>query len=170
MNRLLFLLVVFIFSVVTVQAQAGYLFVKKGYKKKKTYGEGDRISLLVKDDRVYTGVITLLRNDTIFLSGKPIPTATVEAVLLNRKRKSFQVSTKELLLIAGGTGLVTAGLTLSKQAGFTEALTAALVIGYGPLLLRYIGSKISLKRKQYRIGKKFRLQVLDFYLPRARGF
>jgi hypothetical protein len=169
MNRLLFI-VLFAFSAVTVQAQVGYLFVKKGYKKKKTYGEGDRISLLAKDGKVYNGLITLLRNDTIFINGTPMPAAGVEAVLLNPKRKAFHVSTKDLLLIAGGAGLTTAGLTLSNQAGFREALTAALVIGYGPLLIKYIGSKISLKRKKYTIGKKFRLQVLDFHMPRVRGF
>lgn len=170
MNRLLFLLVVFIFSAVTVQAQTGYLFVKKGYKKKKTYGEGDRIMLQVKDGTIYKVLITLLQNDTIFINGRAVPRVDVRAVLLGRKSKSFQVSSKDLLLIGGGVALTTAGLTLSRQAGFTEALTAGLVIGYGPLLLRYIGSKISLKRKKYTVGKKFRLQVLDFHLPRTRAF
>lgn len=169
MNRLLFI-ILFIFSAVTVQAQTGYLFVKQGYKKKKTYGEGDRIILQVRDGRVYNGLITLLRNDTIFISGKPVPRLDVTTVLLGRKSKSFYVDGKTLLLITGGVALTTAGLTLSKQADFAEALTAGLVIGYGPLLLKYLGSKISLKRKKYRIGKRFRLQVLDFHIPRNRGF
>jgi hypothetical protein len=169
MNRLLFF-ILFIFSSVTLQAQTGFLFVKKGYKKKKTYTEGDRIILQLKDGRIYNGLITLLMNDTVFIGGKPVPCTDVRAVVLNRKPKSFGVDGKTLLLITGGVALTTAGLTLSEQASFKEALTAGLVIGYGPLLLKYIGSKISLRRKKYRTGKKFRLQVLDFHMPRNRGF
>lgn len=169
MNRLLFI-VLFVFSSVIAQAQPGYLFVKKGYKKKSTYGEGDRILLQAKDGRVYNGLITLLRNDTIFVNGKPVPCSDVRAILLNQRTTSFHADGKTLLLITGGVALTTAGLALSKQASFEEALTAGLVIGYGPLLLKYLGSKISLKRKKYRIGNKFRLQVLDFHMPRNRGF
>jgi hypothetical protein len=59
---------------------------------------------------------------------------------------------------------------LSNQAEFNEALLAGVVIGYGPIAVAYLKSKISLKRKKYRIGKKFRLQVLDFYIPQKRPF
>jgi hypothetical protein len=145
--------------------------VKKGLKKKKTYAEGERILLQVNNDTIYSGIITLLRNDTIFINGRPIQRATVTSVILNGKqKKKFRTSAGELLLITGGAALTTAGLTLSKQASLQEAMTAGVVIGYSPLLLRYLGSKISLKRKRYRIRKKLYLQVLDFHLPRQRGF
>lgn len=170
MNRLLFILL-FIFSALFAQSQMGFLFIKKGYKKKKTYTEGQRIILQLKNDSIYNGEITQLRNDTIFLNGIPVPRASVQAVVINRKpKKVFHVSGKDLLLITGGAALVTAGLTISEQASFTEALTAGLVIGYGPLLVRYLGTKISLRRKKYKIGKKLQLQVLDFHLPGNRGF
>lgn len=168
MNRLL--LILFLFSSVCACSQTGYLFVKKGYKKKKTYTEGDRILLQLKDGRIRNGYITRLRNDTIFISGQAVPVAEVQTVVLNDKKKVFSVDAKTLLLITGGVALTTAGLALSGQADFGEALTAGLTIGYAPLLLRYIGSKISLKRKKYRIGKQFRLQILDFHLPGRRGF
>jgi hypothetical protein len=161
----------FLFSSSIIQAQTGFLFVKKGIKKKKTYGEGERILLQTNDGTVYSGLITLLRNDTIFINGRPVPRPDVKAIILSNKlKKKFHIGAKELLLITGGVALTTAGLTLSEQAKFKEALIAGLVIGYSPLLLQYIGSKISFKRKKFKIGKKFRLQVLDFHIPRKRAF
>jgi len=170
MNRLL-ILFIFLFCFVLGHSQTGYLFVKKGFKKKRTYTEGDNIFLRLHNDSLYYGMITILKNDTIFVSGRPVPRIAVKEVIISTKtRKSFHVPVKDLLLITGGVALVTAGLTLSKQADFNEALIAGAVIGYGPLVIGYLKSKISLKRKKYRIGKKFCLQVLDFYIPRKRAF
>ncbi len=79
-------------------------------------------------------MITRLMNDTIFLSGRPIPRTEVKEVIIdNTVRKPFHIPAKDLLLITGGAAMVTGGLTLSKQAEFKEALIAGTVIGYGPL-------------------------------------
>lgn len=170
MNRLL-LIAAFLFSCLAASSQTGYLFVKKGIHKKKTYQEGERIMVQVKDGTIYSGLITLLLNDTIHINGLPIPRKDVTSVILSKKqKKKFELDVKEFLLITGGVGLVTGGLTLSKQASFKEALTAGLVIGYSPLVLQYLRSKISFKRRQYRIGKKFRLQMLEFHIPYKRPF
>jgi hypothetical protein len=120
---------------------------------------------------LYYGMITRLMNDTIYVSGRPVPRIAVKEVIINRREHtSFRVSAKNLLLITGGVALVTAGLSLSKQADFKEAMITGAVIGYGPLAIGYLKSKISLKRKKYKIGKRFRLQLIDFYIPRKRGF
>ncbi len=172
MNRWL-LLLIFCFGAICCQGQMSYLFVKKGAKKKRTYHEYDRITLLLSGDSIVHGMITRLANDTIFLSGNPVPVGRVNAVIIrNKKEKMPMVDANTLLLITGGVALTTAGLTLSNQATFKEALTAGLVIGYAPLLVQYLGSKIklSLSRKQFKIGKKFQLQLLDFYLPAKRAF
>lgn len=169
MNRLLFILFFLGFSA-AASSQTGFLFVKKGIKKKRTYEEGERIMLKVKDGTIYNGLITLLLNDTIYLNGRPIPRIDVTDVILGRQKKKFHIDPKEALLITGGAVLVTGGLTLSKQATFKEALTAAVAIGYGPLVLQYLKSKINFKRRKYHIGKKFRLQVLEFHLQKRRAF
>jgi hypothetical protein len=170
MNRLL-IAIIFLFSFSISWSQTGYLFVKKGFKKKRTYTEGATIYLRLQNDSLRYGMITRLMNDTIYLSGRPIPRAAVKEVILSeRVRKKFQIDAKTFLLITGGVALVTGGLTLSNQAEFNEALLAGAVIGYGPLAVGYLKSKISLKRKRYKIGKKFRLQILDFYMPTKRGF
>lgn len=169
MNRLL--LIIFLFFSTYAFSQTGYLFVKKGIRKKKTYTEGATLYLRLQNDSLRYGLITRLMNDTIYLSGLPVPRVSVKEVIIRRKeKKRFHVPVKDLLLITGGVGLVTGGLTLSEQASFKEALTAGLVMGYGPLAVGYLKSKISLRRKKYRIGKKYRLQVLDFYIPHQRAF
>jgi hypothetical protein len=147
-------------------SQQGYLFVKKGFHKKRTFTEGDEINLKMEDGSYRKGVITLLRNDTIFINGKPVYRPLVAEVILERNRNKRLPDVKTLLLIGAGAAITTAGLVMSKQADFEKAATASLVIGYGPLLIRHLGGTImhTVKRKKFRIGKKFRLQVLDFHL------
>jgi hypothetical protein len=170
MNRLL-LLFAFSFSFLSSHAQAGYLFIKKGHKKKRTYLEGENIYLRLQNDTVYYGRITKLMNDTIYLTGRPVPRISVKEVLTPPdKSRKFHISTKDFLLVTAGVALVTAGLTASGQAEFEEALLAGTVIGYGPLAIAYLKNSVSFQRKKYRVGKKFRLQIIDFYLPQKRGF
>jgi hypothetical protein len=170
MNRL-YILPFFIFSFLTASSQSGYLFVKKGLKKKRTYTEYDNIILKLNSGAYKAGMITRLMNDTIWVSGEPIPKGNVAEVVISRKeKKKFHLDAKTMLLVTGGAALATTGLTVSKQATFKEALIAGLTIGYAPILLQYIGSKVSLSRRSYKIGGKFRLQMLDFYVPRQRAF
>lgn len=168
--RAFFIAALLLFAI-PCSAQHAFLFVKKGIKKKRTYMEGDQILLRLSGDTIIGGLITHLRDDTIYLLGKPIPVPRVKAVIVRKKKdKTFHIPPNQLLLITGGVALTTTGLTLSKQASFEEALTAGLVIGYGPLVVQYIASKIRMGRREFRMGKKYRLHLIDFHLPRRRGF
>ena len=171
MNRLLLIIIFLGFSVCSF-SQGGYLFVKKGIKKKRTYVEGDRIMLQLQDGLIVNGIITLLKNDTIYLNGRPVPRPQVKAVLFNVKKNRFPADAKTLLIIGAGAALTTAGLTIDNRNSFKTALAAGLTIGYGPLIAKYLarGFILSLQRKRFRIGRKYRLQVLDFHLPNKRGF
>ena len=171
MNRLLLIIPLLLIGMIA-DAQLGYLHVKKGARKKKTYIEGENIMLRLRDGYFVSGQITLLKDDTIWINGLPVPRPEVSEVILRRKkdRKKYQVDPGKLLLITGGVALTTAGLTLSNQARFKTAIVAATAIGYGPILVQWLLSKISLTKNKYKIGKKYRLQVLDFHLPPKRGF
>ncbi len=171
MNRpRLFLLLLLFFTGSSSFSQQGFLFVKKSFHKKRVYTEGDVINLKLVDGSYQKGVITLLRNDTIFVNSQPVHRPLITGILLERKPKQTLPDVKTMLLIGAGVALTTAGLTLSKQATFENDLAASFSIGYGPLLLKYFGSLLmrSFIRKKFRIGKKFHLQVLDFYLPQNR--
>jgi hypothetical protein len=111
-----------------------------------------------------------LKTDTIVLLGKPIPTSQVKAVIVRQKRAKFHIDAKDFLLITAGVALTSAGLGLSQQATWPNAIKAGLTIGYSPIVLSYLKSKISFRRKKFKIGKKFRLHILDFHIPRRRGF
>lgn len=164
----LFVLLLFFFN---SESQMGYLFIKKKGHKKKTYVEEDRITLELNNGTVYRGLITLLKDDTIFINGKPVRVDSVKSVILRSgPEKTFHITPQTWLIISGGVALTTLGLTASKQAKFKEALTAGVVIGYGPILIYYLKSKISFRRKKFSIGRKFQLQVLDFHLPQNSGF
>ena len=169
----LMLLVLFLLSFLYSYQQPNYLFIKKGIHKKRIYSEGDRIHFKLQNGQEKKGVITLLRNDTIYINGTPIPRLQVSAVILNgKKKKLFPADFKTMLAIGGGVVLTTIGLSLNGANEPATALVAATVIGYGPLLLKHFGGRLlyTLYRKKFRIGKKFRLQVFDLYVPPKRAF
>jgi hypothetical protein len=90
----------------------------------------------------------------------------MEVIVKKKPKKPFP-DAKTLLVIGGGAILTSAGLAISKQATVDEALLAAPVIGYGPLLVKHFGGRLlrSFIRKKFGVGKKLRLQVLDFHIP-----
>lgn len=172
MNRCLLLCTFLLFCFSTL-AQTGFLFVKKGGKKKRTWSEGDQIHLVLQNGYHEKGMITLLRNDTIFVNGDPVPRANVESVILDeRKKPPFPVDAKTFALITGGAGLAAIGLSLNNVNKPGKAIMIASVIAYGPLLVKFLTSRLmyALYRKKFTIGRKYRLQVLDFYLPQRKGF
>jgi hypothetical protein len=167
MNRLSSIfIIIFLLSSAICFSQQGFLFVKKGFKKKRTYTEGDMIHVKLNDGSYRYGAITLLRNDTIFINGQPVYRPLITEVVLKKKPKKPLPDTKTFLLLGGGAALTTAGLTISKLEKFEKALIAGLVIAYGPLLVQHFGGRLFrlLTREKFRIGRKFRLQVLDFHL------
>ena len=172
MNRLRsFLSILFLLCSVFSFSQQGFLFVKKGFKKKKVYTEGDAIHVKLNDGSYRKGIITLLRNDTIFINGQPVHRPLITDVLLKGgPKKPFPADKKTILTIAGGAVLTSLGLIVSKQAPAGEAIIAGPVIGFAPLLLKHFGARLirAMVRKKFRIGKKFRLQVLDFHIPRHK--
>lgn len=171
--KTLLLLLLSLFCCSWLHGQTGYLFIKKNGKKKRTYTEGNRVQLRLQNGTDVKGLITLLRNDTIYINGKPVPRLQVSRVILNeKKKKPFPADGKTLLLITGGVVLTGVGLSLNDVETPEQAFITAAVIGYGPLLAKHFFGRLlyALSRKQFRIGKKFQLQVLDFHIPRNRPF
>ena len=172
MNRLLLLLIL-LFSSLSFYGQTNYLYIKRGYHKVRKYTEGDRIHFLLKDGQNLKGMISLLRNDTIYLNDLPIPRGQVAAVILHeRNKKPFPADFKTMLLIGGGVGLTTLGLSLNNANEPKDALIAAAVMGYGPLLIKHFGGRLwyAIHRKKFKFKKKFRLQVYDLRVPPRRAF
>lgn len=149
------------------QNGAGYLFVKKGIKKKRTYIGGDPIHIKLQSGHHLAGTITLLRNDTIFIDGFPVHKTFVKEVILKRKPRKPFPDAKTVALIAAGSALTSFGLALNNNTNREEALIAGPVIGFGPLLIKHFGGRAirAIPRKKFRVGRRFYLQVLDFHFP-----
>lgn len=166
MARLLLLLVFFSLHSSSSYSQKGYLFVKKGYHKKETYLEGDDIHVRLQDGSSIKGVITLLRNDTIFINGYAVPRVNITEVLLDPNLKQpFTTGGSNTWLVLGAAALTTITLVATKAASEEKALVIGMAAGLGALIIKYVGTRLGLfVRKKYKIGKKFHLQVLDFHL------
>jgi hypothetical protein len=154
------LLLFFILLSQCLMAQRGYLYVKKnGIKKKATFAEGSPIKLRLQDKTYVEGVITYLKADTVYINNVEYPQSEIAAIIVKQKEKDKHFGT--MLLYAGaGTALSTIGMTLANWTDFKTALITSAVIGFGPLLIQKL---LHLKRKQYKIGRKYSLQILDLH-------
>ena len=86
MNRLLLLLFLLLCCTTSYQ-QPNYLFIKKGFHKKKTYEEGDKIHIQLRDGKEKTGIITRLLNNMVYINGEEIAQDQIVAVILDGKKK-----------------------------------------------------------------------------------
>jgi hypothetical protein len=146
-----------------LNAQAGYVFVKKGIKKKRTYQPGDPFMVKLNDGTYWGGYISYLKADTIYIGGRPVVKSSIKEVLLKKKPKKPFPNGKTVGLIAMGSVLTSVGLAMSDKENQTEALIAGPIIGFAPILIGQAANRItrSLQKGKYKIGKKFYLQVLD---------
>lgn len=171
MNRML-LFFFFIGCNAACYPQPNHLFIKKGVHKKNSFSEGDRLHLQLLTGREKTGIITRLKDNLVYINGEEIPKEHIAIVFMDGKQKNRLPDIKTMLLIGAGVGLTTIGLSLNDANEPRTALLSALAIGYGPLLIKFIGGRIlyALHRKKYKMGKKYRLQVFDITIPPRHSF
>jgi hypothetical protein len=171
MNQLRsFLFILFLLCSFQSFSQQGFLFVKKGYKKKLTYIEGDPIHVKLQGGSRLKGIITLLRNDTIFINGWGVPRPAIIEILLDPNLKQpFSTGGKNTLVVIGTATLTTVGLLVTRQAKEEKALAVGMIAGVAALLIKHFGTRLGLFiRKKFKIGKKYHLQVLDFHIPQKQ--
>jgi len=162
----LLLLIFTLFLTQICFAQKSFLFLKKNGHKKRIWTEGDIIRLRLVNDDVLEGRILLLRNDSIYINDLAFRTEDVKQVLIKRKeKKPFPVDALQMAYITGGVALSTIGMKAAGWATTGKALLYSSIIGYGPILISFATRNVNLRRRHFNIGKKFRLQVLDFYIP-----
>jgi hypothetical protein len=169
MQRWLFLALVLISQ--TAFAQKGFLYVKKKSHRVKSYAEGEHISFRLKDETIVAGYITLVKKDSVYVNGNPYCGADIISVLLPRKKKEGpSVSGVQLGLITAGVVLASLGMVASKWETYPRALYYSAAIGYGPLAIQWLFSKVSFKRNAYPIGKKFSIQLFDLHFTTRPAF
>ena len=161
------LLIIFCFFIINnTCAQTGYLNVKKNGRKVKTFYEGDYVRVQI-GQRIFEGYLNLLKDDTVYIDRTAYHQSQLKTIYLPRK-KPKGVSAKQIAFVTAGVALSTFGMVVSKYETFNDAIVSTSAIGYGPLAIHELKRHISFKRKKYKLGKKFTVQVLDFYPPVKR--
>jgi len=168
--KLLLLLFTLCFTLTTVTAQKSepQLLLRKNGKVIKRFYRGDQIIITTALKQPLAGYITALKEDSIFLNQIGFSLKEIAALQKPKSpKRTMQVSAENLALITLGVGLTTAGITLSGWENFSTSLAYASALGYGPIVLNKIMTARVFKKKRYRMGNKFALQVLDLRLNNA---
>lgn len=158
MQRLL--LIMCLLFAQTLFSQRGFIYIKKnGFKKVRTFSEGQAIGFKTQNNQVVFGILALVKKDSIYVNDSFFAVPDIKMILLRAKgERSFPTET--FLWTMAGVILSTTGMTLAKWANFERAAAYSAGIGYGNMLIRYFPK---FKRKKYKIGKKFSLQTLDLH-------
>ena len=160
------LIIIGFFIISNTSAQTGYLNVKKNGRKVRTFYEGDYVRVQI-GQRIFEGYLNLLKDDTVYIDRTAYHHSQLKTIYLPRK-KPKGTSIKQIAFVTAGVALSTFGMVVSKYETFDNALRSTAAIGYGPLVINELRRHISFKKKKYKLGKKFTVQVLDFYLPVKR--
>jgi hypothetical protein len=154
------LLIFFLLCFQSAFAQRGILYIKKhGYKKVRSYAEGESISLRVKDGTHIEGYIDLIRNDSVFINGSGYHQNEIIEIII-RKNDWKGLGKQTLITTAAATAIVGVLYASGKNKEDPAIIPKMAIIGYTPIIYRLFGF---LRRTHYRIGKKFSVQTLDLH-------
>jgi len=145
------------------RAQTNLLVLEKNGENVKTYSAGMGITIETIYHQWFDGIITGIRNDSIFVNGFPFHYKEIEAIRRDRKKLNYEADGVLLMVAGGGVIILGAvnGLYRGDKAGTWYStisyITAAAMILGGYLLMKS-------RYKYYPIGKKYTLNylALDF--------
>ncbi|HEY4155624.1 MAG TPA: hypothetical protein VGM24_09350 [Puia sp.] len=144
-------------------SQTDVLILQKNGRNIKTYAPGERIIFETIYDQWFDGMLTELRNDSVFVNHIPFHYNEIRAMRTERGKLNY--SQDGTLLIIAGVGVIVLntvnGLYRKDKAkdwfSTTGWITAGVLIAGGILLRK---SRI----KTYPLGKKYGLHYLDLHL------
>ena len=152
------LLIIFLFLSDDLFAQRGMLFVKKrGLKKVRTFVEGDHIRFYKSNGDYIQGIIALVKNDSLYIGDNVHQSSSIKKIILRDKDKTLPKDIAFTTLAVAGASVF---FSFSKEETFGSASARLGIVGYGQILIKRI---FKIKRKKYRIGKKFSVSTLDLH-------
>jgi hypothetical protein len=156
----IFLLLACLLFLENSHAQKGMLFVKKhGYKRVAVFVEGDFIKFRLKDNSTVEGHIALIKNDSIYVNGVGFDKDELERIII-RKNDVKGLWSQFMITTAASAALVGILYLGDKEKEDPNIIPKVAVISYTPIVWRALKF---LKRKKYRLGKKFVLQTVDLH-------
>lgn len=162
--KLLFTFFILFISLYTTAQNYNQLLLRKNGIAIKRFTEGSTIHLKSKLGLEYTGTIYLIQNDSIYFAGNGIHIRDIGAVYKKVKSRTPIVPFgKEAFLYANlGIPLFVTGLLISGEP-LATALSVGVGIVYAPLLLYNVKRLVFNVNRQYKLGNKFDLLVLDIH-------
>ena len=154
MQRLL--LIFSFFLCLQSSGQKAYLFIKKNNKKVRSFPEGSYLTVQTPEGRV-AGYMMLLKNDSIFIGGRRLHVNEVQKIILPKPESKIDLFNAAVTTV----GVFTIAYFAAKfgPQTFTETLIISSAVGYWPLIRRLL--KDAFRKDQYRVGRKFKIQVFD---------
>jgi len=141
-------------------AQTDVLILQKNGRNIKTYAPGMPIMIHTVYDQWLEGMLTDLKNDSVYVNNIPFHVHEIDAIRANFSKLHLQ-SAGTILIIAGVGVLainVINGIYTNESAG--EWIKPSGWITAGALILAGILMK-SARYKSYSIGKKYTLHYLN---------
>jgi hypothetical protein len=146
-------------------AQTNVIILEKNGANVKTYATGMEISFETVYHQWFTGVITAVRHDSVFINDFPFDYR--EIATISAERKSLNYSEDGVLLMIAGGGVLLLGAVNGAYRGdnakswYTSGgfITAGSLLAGGFLLTRA-------RFKKYHLGKKYTLEYLALDLDK----
>ena len=146
-------------------AQQGSVVIRKKGRTFKSFSTGTWVRADMLDGSRHDGYMHEVWKDTFSVNGQALAVRNVRKLRLGHPDNfRFHVGSEELMYTTAGVLLSAAGMRVSGWATTTEAIGNSMGLGYGPFVLRFLRSKIRLKRIRFPFRKKFVLQAYDFYI------
>lgn len=147
-------------TVMHTRAQTNLLVLEKNGSNVKTFSAGMDITMETIYHQWFDGIITIIRNDSVYINGFPFHYK--EIATIKRERKKLNYEADGVILMAAGAGVLLLGAVNGWYRGDNAGswYTATSYITAGALI---IGGYLLLKAryKYYHLGKKYTLKYLE---------
>jgi len=136
-------------------------------EKVARFYEGDRIIVFFNDTSEISGIIKSIDQTNVVVDSVTVPVSQIQ-IVVDRKPKSGMFKLAGAGLVLGGAALVTGGFVLLVP-GILSPSVASLYLIPGGLIADYFGitciirgiNKLGNKGKQYDVGYRYILEILD---------
>jgi hypothetical protein len=142
-----------------VKAQTDILVLKKNGMHVRTYTTGSQMTMKTIYDQWFSGMITNMRHDSVYLNGMPFHFKEIAAIHVLRINFANTILAGGMLVSGGGIFLLGAVNGIYRGDDSKDWYTTSGLITGGALL---IGGFLLTRthNKNYRIGRKFALEYL----------
>jgi hypothetical protein len=154
------ILLIVLLGPLLAKAQNGILILKKKSKFIHVFQTGEELDMETVYQQRFKGTITAIRHDSVFLDGQPWHFREIAAIHQVRLWSGLLLLGSALLITGGGILALETTFGLTQGESIAQWYSTSGLLAAGSLLV----SGFFIRRAyspNYRIGRKFRLEVLE---------